>query len=75
MIYHPMLSMVGFGGAELLLIPLFIILFFAIIGLFQWLWNITMPDVFNLKAITFWQAFRLLIIAGMLFGGMRFSMK
>lgn len=37
--------------------------------LLQWLWNITIPQVFGLKEITYWQAFRLLIIAGLLFGG------
>ena len=46
-----------------------ILLFFLITALFQWLWNITMPQVFNLKEITFWQAFRLLLMAGILFGG------
>ncbi len=44
-------------------------LFFVIVYLFQWLWNITMPEVFGLKVITYWQALRLLLIAGMLFGG------
>ena len=38
---------------------------------FQWLWNITMPDVFNLKKINYWQAFRLLLIAALLFGCVR----
>jgi len=55
------------------IIPLMILLFIGLLFLFslllQWLWNITMPDVFGLKEITFWQAFRLLIIAGLLFGG------
>ena len=60
---------------HILLIPVFIALFFALIGLFQWLWNITMPQVFNLKVITYWQAFRLLLIAGMLFGGLHYSVK
>ncbi len=50
--------------AALVLIPL-------VIALFQWLWNITMPQVFNLKIITFWQAFRLLLIAAFLFGAGR----
>ena len=50
--------------AALVLIPL-------VIALFQWLWNITMPEVFNLKIITFWQAFRLLLIAAFLFGAGR----
>jgi hypothetical protein len=47
--------------AALVLIPL-------LIALFQWLWNITMPQVFNLNTITFWQALRLLLIAAFLFG-------
>jgi len=49
-------------------------LLFAVAALLQWLWNITLPEVFNLKTITYWQAFRLLIIAGILFGagGVRF---
>jgi len=55
------------------IVPLMILLFIGLLFLFslllQWLWNITMPDVFGLKEITFWQAFRLLIIAGLLFGG------
>ena len=39
------------------------------VGLFLWLWNITVPQVFGLKTITFWQAFRLMLIAGILFNG------
>jgi len=38
-------------------------------AIFQWLWNITMPQVFGLKRIGFWAAFRLLIIAGFLTSG------
>jgi len=37
------------------------------VALFKWLWNITMPQVFDLKEITFWQAFRLILIASFLF--------
>ncbi len=51
-----------------LLIPLYIVAFLILVGIFQWLWNITMPQVFNLRMIRYWQAFRLLIIAGFLFG-------
>lgn len=50
-------------------------LFFLLVLLFQWLWNITMPQVFNLREITFWQAFRLLLIAGILFGGSHMNLK
>jgi hypothetical protein len=52
---------VGAILAVLVLLPL-------LIALFQWLWNITMPQVFGLNVITFWQAFRLLILAAFLFG-------
>jgi len=38
-------------------------------AIFQWLWNITMPLVFDLKRIMFWQAFRILLLAWLLFGG------
>lgn len=35
----------------------------------QWLWNLVMPDVFGLKEIGYWQAFGLLILTKILFGG------
>ena len=54
--------------AILFIILLVLIVVPLVIALFQWLWNITMPQVFGLKVITFWQGFRLLLIAGMLFG-------
>jgi hypothetical protein len=38
-------------------------------AIFQWLWNITMPQVFGLKQIGFWLAFRLLLLAGFLTSG------
>lgn len=50
-----------------------VLIFFLICALLQWLWNITMPQVFNLKPITFWQALRLIIIAAILFGGPGFN--
>ena len=42
---------------------------FLVTAILYWLWNITMPQVFNLKEITYWQAFRLLLISVILFGG------
>lgn len=42
---------------------------FLVTALLQWLWNMTMPQVFNLKEVSFWEAFRLILIAGILFGG------
>lgn len=39
--------------------------------IFRWLWNSTMPDVFGLRAVSFWQALKILILASLLFGGPR----
>lgn len=61
------------SGFAILLPPLAIAVFFAIVALFQWLWNITMPELFELKTLRYWQAFRLILIAGVLFGGSRFG--
>src|SRR5947208_16336573 len=33
------------------------------------LWNVLMPQLFGLRAITFWQALGLLLLAKLLFGG------
>jgi len=45
-----------------------ITLIFVMPLIFQILWNVTMPEVFALKRIRYWQAFRLLLIASMVFG-------
>jgi len=39
-------------------------------GLLKWLWNWTVPGLFKLPALTFWQALRLQLIAALLFGGL-----
>jgi hypothetical protein len=39
------------------------------VAVFQWLWNATMPDVFGLKTLHYWQAFRLLLLASLLTSG------
>ncbi len=56
----------------LIFIPSIIVFFFLVVALLKWLWNMTMPEVFHLKPITYWQAFRLMLIAGLLFGGPMF---
>lgn len=38
---------------------------------FRWLWNTTMPEVFGLSELSFWQAFKIMLLAGILFGGQR----
>jgi hypothetical protein len=35
----------------------------------KWVWNMLMPAVFGLNEITFWQAFGIVILAKLLFGG------
>ena len=48
---------------------LFAVLFALVFGfLVKWLWNILMPDLFGLKAINYWQAFGMVILAKLLFG-------
>lgn len=39
------------------------------IWFFQWLWNILLPDILGVKAINYWQAFGILLLSKILFGG------
>ena len=55
-------------NAVLLFILLILVFVVIVTALFQYLWNSTMPELFKLSHITFWEAFRLLLIAAMLFG-------
>jgi hypothetical protein len=67
MIITPMLAT---GAIDLLaIIAVAIIIFVITVFIFQLLWNTTMPQVFGLRQITFWQAFRLLLLTGIIFGG------
>ena len=54
-------------------ILLWIVLVFVSAAILMWLWNITIPDVFGLRELQYWQAFRLLLIAGLLFGAFHFQ--
>lgn len=38
--------------------------------LLRYLWNTTMPDLFNFKKISYWQSFKLILIGLILFGGL-----
>jgi len=42
-------------------------LFFAVGNLVVWLWRVTLVDIFNIKAISFWQAWGLILLAQFLF--------
>jgi hypothetical protein len=52
-----------------LAVPLIVAIFCVSVLIFKVLWNTTVPQVFQFRTITFWQACKLLLIAGMLFGG------
>jgi len=52
-----------------------IVLIFVVPLIFRWLWNMTCPNVLGLSKITYWESFRLLIIAAILFGGAHFAFQ
>ncbi|HOB87384.1 MAG TPA: hypothetical protein PKO38_06830 [Bacillota bacterium] len=56
------------GLANPLILMSLIAVFFLMVALLQWLWNITIPELFGLKELNYWQAMRLLLIATILFG-------
>lgn len=67
----------GHPGSMLLRIVfhVFVGLLFAVVFalvfavLVEFIWNTIMPAIFNLKSITFWQAFGMVVLAKLIFGG------
>lgn len=57
-------KMIGIG---IIVVALFFVLGFVVMALWNWL----MPPIFGLHAITYWQAYGLLILSKILFGGFR----
>ena len=56
------------------LIPVFIIAFLAIFSFVVYeLWNNVLVDVLGVKAVTYWQALGILVLAKILFGGFPFK--
>jgi len=45
----------------------------ALTTVVMWLWNTILPEVINVTTITFWQAFGILILSKILFGGFKFG--
>ena len=62
-------TLVGTGIGLLVGLVIGLIILTLVTLLFRWLWNTTVPEVFGLKALTFWQAFRIQLLASILFGG------
>jgi lipopolysaccharide export LptBFGC system permease protein LptF len=58
---------------------IFVVIIFGIAVLLalptMWLWNWLMPQIFQLKEITFWQALGLNLLCGILFKGSNSSSK
>ena len=48
-----------------------LVLVAILVVIFRWLWNSTLPDVFGVREVTFWQAFKIMLLAGILLGGHR----
>jgi len=48
-----------------------LVLVAILVLVFRWLWNSTLPEVFGIREVSFWQAFKILLLAGILFGGHR----
>lgn len=59
------LKVIGMVAAGLAFAAIFALVFGLAV---QYLWNWVMPDLFGLRAITYWQAFALLILAKLFFG-------
>ena len=63
---HSIAKKIAIGIA--LLIGFIVFMFIGGI-LVQWLWNWLLPDIFGLRRVTFWEAFGLLALSRILFGG------
>lgn len=50
-------------------IPLFIVIFAALVWATMLLWNVLLPAIFGIVTITYWQALGLLVLGRLLFGG------
>lgn len=52
-----------------IMLPLIILGVFGVSAIVMLLWNWILPSIFNLSAITYWQAMGLLALSRILFGG------
>jgi hypothetical protein len=58
-------------ATTVLTVGVVVIGFVVFVLIFRWIWNHTVPAVFGLKEITFWQAVGILVLASILTGGHR----
>ncbi|MGJ1390427.1 hypothetical protein ACR78F_08625 [Sphingobacterium spiritivorum] len=62
-------------GKILFMIPFIIGMVFLLVWVVQSLWNALLPEIIGVKAISYWQAFGILVLSKILFGGFRFKGK
>lgn len=55
--------------------PFFLGMIFLLVGVVQWLWNAVLPEIAGVKPVTYWQAFGILVLSKLLFGGFGFGRK
>jgi len=55
----------------LFIVPLIIVGIVAFTAVVMGLWNAILPDIIKVSPITFWQAFGILVLSKILFGGLR----
>lgn len=55
--------------ADLLIFISYVVTFFILGFALMWLWNTTLPDLFNIKKVSFWQALKILALSLILTGG------
>lgn len=48
-----------------------ILIAFMSAGILMWLWNAILVVLFNISAVTYWQAFGIYIISNILFGSLK----
>lgn len=60
------IRIIGWGVIGLAFVALFALVFGLLV---KWLWNMLMPGLFGLKEITYWQAFGMVVLAKLIFGG------
>jgi hypothetical protein len=58
-------------ATALVFVGLVLLGFILFVLVFRWVWNRTVPAVFGLRQITFWQAVGILFLAAVLTGGHR----
>lgn len=63
--------MLQYGWATVLVVALLLVTLACV--LLRWLWNSLVSDLFTLRRISLWEAFKLLLLSVVLFGGPVFS--